>query len=199
MFSVQSDLLKGLARLDALTHGGQMAFAAASAITSTAYEVQTEVRRNMPQRFTLRRQWIVQGIRVDKATKQSLTATVYSRDKFMGLQEAGGVKSPLRNYIAVPTKAVRRTKTQLIAKSDLPAALGDKVAVVEYNGDKYLALKKARKGANKGGQLRLLYLLVPRANLHQRLGLEKDGRRVARERFGPNFSRAIERAIRTAR
>lgn len=198
MLSVQSDLLKAMTKLRSITEAQQLRFAAAKALTQTAYEVQKEVRGNMPSRFTLRRQWVVQGIRVTAATKADLTATVYSRDKFMGLQEAGGVKSPLRHYIAVPTSAVRRTKSDVIKKADRPAALGDKASIVEVKGNKFLALKKARKGAAKN-QLRLLYLLVPRANMKPRLGLSKDGQRIARGRFVENLRRALADAVRSAR
>lgn len=193
--NVQSDLLRAMTQLRSITEAEQFRFAAARALTKTAVEVQAEVRRNMPSRFTLRRQWVVKGIVVDKATKQDLTATVRSRDKFMGLQEVGGPKSPLRQYLAVPTRLVRRTKTDMIAKSDRPKNLGDKAAVVEYNGRKWLALKKGR-GVNK---LRLLYLLVPRANITERLGLRKDGMTVARGRFLANLADTLAAAVRSAR
>lgn len=196
--SVQSDIEAAMRKLATLTEQRQFAFATAKALTQTAYDVQKELRANMPQRFILRRQWVVQGIRVDKATKASLTATVYSRDKFMGLQEFGGTKGPLRNYLAVPTRMVKRTKTDMIAKSDRPQALGDKAAVVDYNGHKWLALKKGRKGAT-GNQMRLLYLLIPRAQIKERLGLNKDGMKIARAKFAQNLQDALEYAVRSAR
>ena len=199
MLTMQSDIEKALRQLKALTDPKQLNFAIAKALTQTAVEVQKELRRNMPSRFTIRRPWIVQGIRVERATKQNLEAVVYSRDDFMELQETGGTKNPRRRYLAIPTKAVRRTKTQMIAKADRPGALGERAEVVEYNGNKWIALKKARRGANKGGQLRLLYLLIPRAELKERLGLEKDGLKIAPERFGPLLEKALEEALRTAR
>ena len=199
MFDVTSDITRAMAQLKSLAEASQFKFAVAKALTQTAYEVQAEVKRNMPGRFTLRRQWIVQGMRVERATKTDLVATVYSRDKFMGFQEFGGPKSPLRNYIAVPTKAVRRTKTQMISKADRPKSLGDKVEIVEVNGDKYLALKKRNRVGASGNKLRLLYLLIPRAQMHERLMLRQDGERIARARFLPNLQRAIDEAVRSAR
>lgn len=196
--SVQSDIEKAMAKLRSVAEAQQFRFAVAKALTMTAAEVQQEVRKNMPQRFTLRRQWVVQGIRIEKATKANLEALVYSRDKFMGLQETGGAKNALRRYLAIPTSMVRRTKTDIIRKSDRPSSLGDKAEIIEYNGHTWLALKKPRKGAG-GQQLRLLYLLIPRANLEKRLGLEKDGLRVSRARFQANLEMALEQAMRTAR
>ena len=196
--SVQTDIEKAISQLKSLTEREQFRFSVAKALTATAADVQQEVRKNMPSRFIIRRQWVVNGIRIERATKQSLTATVYSRDKFMKLQETGGQKNPLRNYIAIPTKMVKRTKTDLVARSDRPGALGDKVDIIELNGHKWLALKKARKAGN-GQRLKLLYLLVPRAQMKERLGLGKDGMRIARQQFVSNLREALEQAVRTAR
>jgi len=196
--SVQTDIEKAIRQLQSITEKQQMAFAVAKALTKTAVDVQREVQNNMPSRFIIRRPWVLKGIQVERATKQSLTATVYSRDKFMQLQEFGGTKNPLRNYIAIPTSMVKRTKTDIIARSDRPGALGDKAEIIELNGHKWLALKKARKGSN-GQRLKLLYLLVPRAQLRERLGLNKDGQKVARARFMLNLQDALEQAVRTAR
>lgn len=196
--SVKSEIENAIRQLQTIGQAKQFQFSVAKALTNTAYDIQKEVRKNMPQRFTLRRQWVVQGIRVDRATKDSLTATVYSRDKFMGLQELGGPKSPLRNYLAVPTSMVRRTKTEMIAKSDRPKNLGNRAEIIELHGKKWLALKRDRKGAN-GNRLRLLYLLVPRAQVKKRLGLGDDAAKIARLRFTENLKSAMEFAMRTAR
>ena len=198
MLSVESDIAKAIAKLKSITEAQQPRFSVAKALTDTAKDVQAEVRKNMPQRFTLRRQWVVQGIRFEKATKETLTATIYSRDKFMGLQELGGPKSPLRQYLAIPTRAVRRTPKDIIKAADKPKNLGDKAHVVEVEGHKYLALKKPRKGRS-GNELRLLYLLVPRAQIKERLGLNKDAQRIVRANFAGNLQRALEYAMRTAR
>lgn len=196
--SVSSEIENAIRQLQTISEAQQFRFAVAKALTATAVEVQKEVRENMPNRFTLRRQWVVNGIMVERATKDNLTATVYSRDKFMGLQEVGGPKSPLRQYLALPTSMVRRTKTDVIAKADRPKNLGDKVEVIEFEGRKWLALKRARKGANNQ-RLRLLYLLVPRAQLQKRLGLGEDAQKVAKLRFSQNLKDAMEFALRTAR
>ena len=197
--SVQTDILKSLVKLRSITEAQQFRFSVAKALTQTAADVQGELRKNMPSRFTLRRQWIVQGIRTQRASKTNLQALVYSRDKFMGLQEFGGDKNPLRRYIAIPTSMVKRTRTDLIAKRDRPAALGDKVGIVEVNGNKYLALKGTGRKVANGKRLRLLYLLVPRANIKERLGLGKDGDKIARARFRQNLQNALRDAVATAR
>jgi hypothetical protein len=197
--SVQSDIEAARRKLSSITEARQLRFATAVALTRSAREVQAEVRKNMPSRFTLRRDWVLKGIQVEKAKPADLVATVFSRDTFMGLQEAGGPKSPLRNYLAIPTKAVRRTPRDIIRKADRPKALGDKAEVVEVKGHKYLALKKARRGRNGNGQLRLLYLLVPRAQIKARLGLAQDGMQVVRARFPDLLRQALAEAVARAR
>lgn len=198
VITVESDLRRAIEQLRSLAALKQVQFATAKALTLTAVEVQRQVRAEMPARFTIRRQWIVNGIRVEKATKANLVATVFSRDAFMGLQEFGGQKDPRKRFIAIPTKAVRRTKSDIIAKSDRPQNLGARAEVIEYKGNKWLALKRARSGRS-GNELRLLYLLVPRAQLHERLGLREIGTRVTRERFMPIWRQCLEDALRTSR
>lgn len=196
--TVQTDLDKAVAQMLAMTEARQVPFILSKAINDTAKDVQAEVQKNIPQRFTLRRQWIVQGIRVKPSTKANLEAFVYSRDDFMSLQETGGDKTPRGRYVAIPTSMVRRTPKDVIRKADRPKNLGDKAQIEEYRGNKFLALKKARRGKN-GNQLRFLYLLVPRADIDERLKLREDGSRVAMAMFPRRLEEAIAYAMRTAR
>ena len=196
-------------KLRSITEKQQFAFATAKALTATAVQVQGELKRNMPGRFTLRRDWIVKGIRIRPATKGNLQAFVYSRDKFMGRQETGGEKSPLRNYLAVPItgSSIKRTKTGLIAKSNKPKNIKDtlyakgggmtSVITVQSTGRKYIV--RLKKNAGKKDRLDFLYALVPRAQIKERLGLGKDGMRVARAKFVVNLRDALEAALRSAR
>lgn len=206
MITIESDIDQAMAKLEAAIGEKQLKFSASKALNQTAYQIQGELRKNMPQRFTVRRPWVISGIQVERATKENLVATIYSRDKFMELQETGGDKDPLKKYLAVPTRAVRRTATQLVAKADRPRELmklrGKKqqarAEIVEVKGDKYIALIKPRAGRS-GNDIRLMWLLIPRAKLLARLGLEKDGLMVAKTNFLKNLEDAVAYAIRTAR
>jgi len=196
--NVSTDIDRALRQLRSITEAQQFRFAAARALTRTAVDIQAEVRKNMPGRFTIRRDWVVRNIRVERATKADLRATIFSGDKFMSLQEFGGAKGPLRNYLAIPTSLVRRTPKDIIRKADRPAQLGDRAGIVEVNGRKYLALKRERK-VRSGSRLRLLYLLIPRAQIRKRLGLAEDGMRVARARFSDHLRNSLEEALAQAR
>lgn len=210
--SVASDIEAAIKKLTTLQQAQQLRFSVAKALTTTASQVQTEVRKNMPHRFTLRRQWVVQGIRMDKATKDDLTATVYSKDPFMGRQETGGIKTPKYDQnLAIPLRAVKRSKAGLIADADLPKNLGQASFTVT-RGKKQVQRKGA--GGNvfklisngrtylcrrKNGQVELLYLLVPRAKINKALGLADDAERIVRANFRQNLADALDYAMNTAR
>lgn len=198
-FSVQAEIEESIKKLQSIAEAKQLNFAVARALTQTALDLQAEVRVNMPRRFTIRKQWTINGIRITPATKQKLEATVYSKDDYMGLQEYGGVKSPTKKqYLAVPLSMVRRTSKDSIRRSDLPKNLGDKVSKVEINGKFYLALKRGRMGAN-GQKLRLLYALIPAGKIKKRLGLETDGDRIARAAFKSRLNQFMIEAMMSAR
>ena len=212
--SVKSDLARALKQLDTLS-SKQFPFTIAKALTQTGKDVQAEVQRNMPQRFTLRRNWIMKGIRIMPATKQNLEVVIYSRDSsFMGRQEDGGEKTPMQpggKYIAVPMN-VRRTKTQIIAKSDQPGNLKNSFILTAKDGRKYIAVRMgARAAMNRGsagnqansrggkGEVVLMYELVKSAHIKPRLGLADDGTRIAKQNFVKNLYAAAAEAMRTAR
>lgn len=198
MLSVQNDLAKAMKQLRSLAEAEQLAYATSVALNKTAREVQDAVKDAMPRRFMLRSNWVQQGIRLDYSNKRKLEAVVYSRDKFMGLQEVGGEKTPHGNYLAIPTTLVRRTPRDRVKRSETPAALGDKLEVVTVGRRRFLALKKRRKGAS-ANMLRLMYILIPRASVKKRLGLNEDGIKIARAKFLPNLRDALEQAVRSAK
>lgn len=206
--SVMSDLEKAVAKLKVLADAQNRVteknfnYAVAAALTKTAKDIQEEVRKGMPMRFTIRRRWVIQNIRIKPANKRGpMAAEVYSGDDFMGLQEFGGTKNARGRYVAIPTSAVRRTKTQIIRKSDRPKNLGDSARVIDVHGEKYLALTKGREHdkRRKAGHLRLMYLLIPAANLKERLGLTRTGQRRARQYFQRHFRDMLDQVIKQAR
>ena len=120
---------------------------------------------------------------------------------FLNRQELGGVKLPRGNWVAVPTKLVRRTKTQLIRKADRPAQLGDKAFVQQYKGNYWLAYKgkHGRRLEGSDRKLRFLYLLTRQANVRPRLGLGEIGLPIARRSLAEAISMRLEQAMSTAR
>lgn len=197
--TVKTDIAKVLKQFDTLSPR-QYPFTVAKALTKTVKDAQAEIQRNLPSRFTLRRDWIVKGIRIKPATKADLEAIVYSRDaKFMARQEDGGDKKPMQSggkYVAIPMPAVRRTKSQIISQSELPRNLQSSFIITAGDGRKYIA-KRFAKGKRAGVQL--LYELRPSTHINPRLGLKQDALRVIKAKLVQNLIDSVEFALKTAR
>lgn len=208
MARIDIDLKSELPKLGKWTDTAvkQLPFATSQAINDVAFMVRSNVRDEMPRRFTIRRDWVTRQVDVvQKATKDKPNALVGPKPQvdFLARQQTGGAKLPRGNWIAIPTQAVRRTKSQMISKADRPAALGNRVHVERVGRSTFLALTgtkgaKARKGAS-GNRLRLLYLLVPRAQLEPRLGLSEIGLPVVRSNFQPRLAYRLSVAMSRAR
>jgi hypothetical protein len=180
--------------------------AAALALTDTGQDVKAAVLAEMPSRFTIRRSWILQGLRVIPASSTSLSVTVYHKDAFMGLQETGGTKASIHkrvfewgDYLAIPVDA-RRSKSDIVAQKDWPKNLVDPFVLTAKDGRKYLAVhslggggrkvsvRKARGQNRRVSGSRLMYLLVDKVAVPDRLTLHETGPRVAAERWPINFA-----------
>ena len=108
------------------------------------------------------------------------------------------MKEPMQvggKYIAVPMPTVKRTKTQVIAKSDLPANLKDSFVITASDGRKYIGVRRGRGR----GQVVLLYELIRSARIKPRLGLASDTIKTLKLSFVKNLQAAAEQAMRTAR
>lgn len=190
----------------------QVPFATAKALTQTAQDIQKEVQKELPSRFTLRNDWVRQGIRIIPANKTNLKAVVFSRDAFMSLQESGGDKRPKKDRnLAIPL-AARRTKSGLINKADLPENLGRAEFTVSRGGKQ--VARRGREGAafrfkaqdgreylalRRGQTLELMYLLIPQARIKKALGLRDTGHRMYAKAFNIRFSAALRSALASAR
>ncbi|WP_143904580.1 DUF6441 family protein, partial [Tepidimonas thermarum] len=155
--------------------------AVAKALTRTAYDARDAVRAVMPQRFTIRRPWVVQGVGVTPANPRTLSAEVWSRDRVMALQETGGVKT---GKLAIPMgRMAAKAKTQVIPKSQWPRAMLAKKGVF------------VRRGAvfeRKGKAIQALYLLRRQQKVEPRFGMADTVRSVALR----EYQRQMERALR---
>jgi len=180
----------------------QVPFAVALALTRTAQDAQAEVRRGLRSRFTLRNTFVEKGILFSAAKKDTLSATVYSRDDFMILQEKGGVKTPRGSSLSIPIEA--GTKKGIIRGSDRVRALSSKPGVfrariggVDGLWQRLQRLSKAKKAA--GHRLKLLYVFKPSVPIRARFGFADTVRKIVRERFTRQLGLAVEQAVRTAK
>lgn len=212
---------KGLTALDNLVKGN-FKFAAVRTVTMLAKEAQFEVRRQMPSRFTLRRDWVQKGVRIlaarvrnDPTTvmtrntgkpllaakRDAHEAVVYTLDQnFMRRQEFGGIKSPDKgSRLAIPTKNVLRTKQDIVRKSDLPDRIQGAFFITGKNRpDIKLLVKRFKRGKRRqleGSGLTTLYVLKKQAPIRKRLGLAEISSDIVRAKAGQIFNWSLRSAV----
>ena len=171
------------ARLAVIRDMSQLRKAVGKALTGLAYDVRDGVRASLPNRFTIRRPWVAKGIGVAPASASTLTATVFSRDRFMEQQETGGTKSGRLSIPVGRMAAVARTK--VLPKSLWPRALRSRRTVFVRSGKVF---------ERKGKQVGVLYLLHKRQRVRQRFGMAMQANRVVLANQS-KFSRRIFNAI----
>ena len=194
----------------------QMPFSVARALTFTAREAMEAVQASMPGRFTLRRNWVVKGIRYRPASKNNLLSIVYTKDEFMARQETGGIKTGkpgggnfssanvpqisgkrIRTNgigrVAVPTNNVLRGKQDIIKKSDLPSGHGDKAFVIGNDSNQQLLVRRFQKGKRAG--LKVLYVLKKQTYVKPRFGMRDTVVNIVKNRYGEIFEKSITDAM----
>lgn len=168
----------------------QVRYAAARALTDMAKLSQEGVKDRLQKYFTLRRNWVLQGIRIKPATRGDLTAAVFSKDHYMGLQETGGDKVPRGKHIAVPGPVLRPGKKSSESKNKIPESEWPASAMAKAR----TFMTKTKKGA----------LVIMRRVKGTEPGLPRKAQgRLARALFGKRYTklkaRRGRRLIRSAR
>ena len=171
------------ARLAVIRDMSQLRKAVSKALTGLAYDVRDGVRASLPNRFTIRRPWVAKGIGVAPASASTLTATVFSRDRFMEQQETGGTKSGRLSIPVGRMAAIARTK--VLPKSLWPRALRSRRNVFVRNGKVF---------ERRGKQVGVLYLLRRRQRVRPRFGMAMQADRISLVNQS-KFSRRIFNSI----
>jgi hypothetical protein len=104
----------------------QYPYIVARALNDCAKAFQEEERGVISSDFTIRRPWVLQGVKINRedfATKQKLEVRVHidQDHDFLNKFEEGGTRTPRAgsHSLAVPIN-VRRTKAQIISKNQRP-------------------------------------------------------------------------------
>lgn len=191
--------------------GRELPFSMSKALTKTAQDVQEKVIRDLPEKFTLRRNWYEKGMRygfkIRMANKTTLSSEVFTAAPWMRLHETGGIKTAPGKRLAVPFEekqgsrpgvvfGVKRSKKDLIPKSQTPSGLGGKAFKIKGSKGDLLAI---RTGRGKRSVLRIMYGLEPKANIKKRLQFAETAQQVVAQVWRKNFEEAIDYALRTAR
>jgi hypothetical protein len=207
---VKSTIRKTIAALSAFDEK-QFPFAVSKALNDTAYEARKAIQAAMPSEFTIRRDFVIEGVVVESATKQNLVATVFDRDDFMARQEYGGEKVSINgtSMIAVPLSGAF-DRNAIIPNDMRPKNLANTLTpkggkrgvdttarITVHNGDQFLV--RINPLAGKTNRLQFLYRLMPSATVKPRFNMAEITYKVVRARFGPNLAASTALAMATRR
>jgi len=206
----------------------QMPYAISSALNSTAFAVQKDQKQRLPTVFDRPTPLIKGAIRVEKATKQDLTAKVYvdpKRAAILQTHEEGGMRGDQRlewflkskgwlatGWRAVPTDKMKLNSYGNPAQAEVNKIIAGLPGISGINGDsRRLFVIPAGQvrglspgiyrtlSKSKGAAITKLYHFVSRAEYKKRLGFAESTRAEAIRILPGLMSAAIDRAIRTAR
>ena len=203
---IDLDLSPALNALNDLKRS-QIPFATALALTRTSQYAQREVKRSLPERFTIRNTFVERGVKVKAATKASQEATVHwqapvaSRRGFaqsLARQETGGGKTPAKKWLAIPQKGVKRTGGGMIPKRMQPAAaLRNKRTFVAPNQSGGQTIY--RRTTKQRYPIVALYTLTERVNVRGAFEFVPTAREASRKVFKREFGKAFAKAIASRR
>ncbi|MCA1567249.1 MAG: hypothetical protein LC803_16675 [Acidobacteria bacterium] len=180
----------------------QVTYALAQTLTGVVKQAQGDVVSGIESTFTVRNNWDrpsnAMGIKALPATKTDLSAALVTRADWLIPHESGEDKTPAGNSLAVPSKNVRRTKRDIIGRSQRPKALRGKRDVV-------LPLKGGgtglfqRKGRGRNSKLVFLYTLAERARIRRQPTVIEPTLKVFERKFDKLFFDNLRKALRTAK
>lgn len=180
---------------------GQIRFATSKAVNDVRGDAQRAIQDSLGGRFTLRRAAFVKRTiksnREDFSTKEKLEAVVRvdPEHDFLAKFEDGGAKTPRTGRaIAIPTEHVRRTKAQIVSKSQRPRPL---IAAGKAFSKAGRLLLKIGRGA--GGRLVTGYVFKASVRIPKRLGFVDTATRAVDQHWQARATAAIERAVSTMR
>jgi hypothetical protein len=197
----------------------QVPFALALGTNRTIEEAQAAIQAHEQKTYTIRRDWVIKGIKIDnadRATKDSPKATVHLDPArgFMSKFEEGDTKLPTGKSIAIPIGA-KRSKSDIIQKSQRPKSFhfsrgysSIRTGATIWRGDNRTWLLQRpdgtgtifqRTGRGKRSSLKLLYILRPKAKTPANLAFYEVGEAVVRERYAINVQGFLQYALRTAK
>ena len=190
----------------------QIPFAVSRAINDLALEVQTSIQEGMKQRFIIRRDWVLRGVKIShfSSKKESpIHATVeISPDRyFLPRFEDGGTKTPRSGpNLAVPTDSVRGSRQNIIPGSMRPKAFGFQTSTTKRGATQIKGNQRTfiipdlgifqRTGPKT---LRLLYRFFKSVPIPMSLHFHDSATKVINARFVDIFRKRLAEALATAK
>lgn len=203
--AVQADF-SGLSRyLDAM-HRRQLPYVTARATTKLAQLSQADIRADLPRHFTLRTNWVRNGIRIQPADKRdwpAVQAIVGAIDWFMEPQVTGEERRPRggREHLSVPGPGVRPVPSAKTPRSKWPGALlkkgGRRRAFVRRisGGVRAGQLAVLRRGTDDRYPLQVLYVFQARTKGKRRVPMLEIVRATVAEHHAAVFTNLMQTAL----
>jgi hypothetical protein len=178
----------------------QVPFATSRAINETLLFAQAQVRRELPEHFKIRSNWVAKGIQVRMSDKRTLTGLIFTRDEFMARQETGGEKPRGDKEQAVPF-AIRGSDGQdKTLKSRWPSQMiGKDRAFMVRSKTSRVALVLRRNGRGKRKDQVLYVLLGKTLKVKARWNFRKRVEEIANQIFPMLFKSELASAIASRR
>lgn len=154
-------------------------FAVAKTLTQIAQQSQAEVRKNIKEKFFIRKKsgGFESSIRIKPATKTKLTAEVYTFASFAALQQTGGIKKAKDGRLAIPAyQAINQVKKRSDANSPSSYLAGDAFKIKTKSGAEAIAERK-------GKDLKILFFLRKSAHIDKRLDMIEITTKTVKDRF----------------
>ena len=175
--------------------------AASKGLNYIAYDSRDAfIKESFLDNFVLRKGWWKPGspfgFNVAKSTPSNLTAIISTRAPWMMLHETGGNKLPQNKHIAIPTAQVRRTKRDLILKSQTPVGLGKRAFYLKTDeGDEVLAMNFGR---GKSRITKVMYTLKSKTHIRPRLRFVKFVSDYAAKHSAGKMQKAMDDLLKSA-
>jgi hypothetical protein len=169
----------------------QIPFAVAKTLTNIAQKSQEEVRRNIKEKFFIRKRsgGFESSIRIKPATKTKLTAEVYTMAAFAALQQTGGTKKAKDGRLAIPAyQAINKVKKRSDSSSPSTYLAGDAFKIKTKSGQEVIAQRK-------GKELKILFFLRKNAEIDKRLDMIETTTKTVKDRFDGQFSSNLSEAL----
>ena len=154
-------------------------FAVAKTLTQIAQQSQQEVRKNIREKFFIRKKsgGFESSIRIKPATKTKLTAEVYTMAAFAALQQTGGVKKAKDGRLAIPSyQSINQVKKRSDSNSPSSYLAGDAFKIKTKSGAEAIAQRK-------GKEFKILFFLRKSAGIDKRLDMIEITTNTVKDRF----------------
>ena len=184
----------------------QAPFAVSLALNKVGNHAQSAVRDGIKRTYTLRReQFVLNTVKInreDRATKTKLDTTVRidPERNILAKFEDGGLKQARGGrHIAIPTTNVRRTKTDVVQRSQRPRTLLDSKAAGKGKVFKTPAGIFRRIGSRGASVVRALYLLRDVVRIRPTLNFKRNATDAVQRTWRDEMTAAFIKAEQSAR